>query len=352
VLESTKPRDGIRHQDLVDELQAAYDDKIDVGIFRGRHHARYFRDDTTYHIIARTLRGFCLMRPDPWFNDMAAGVLGRAQHNFPSVRLYAFAFMSSHFHFQLRGTPREIPQFVGFIKGEISRRLGQRIGWDGPMWDGRFLATALPTPDAELSCLEYILSHGVKENLVARSTQWPGLHAAKQLRNGSQLRGSWLDGTSYGRAKYLAERRTSGDASKPLNPRDYCQSYEVHLAALPAWEHLSDCDRRGAVRNLLDKIAARARAMRGTRKPLGVSTVLKTSRQRTRRMPPPPWFEARRKLICWASRTAPATRAYLDEYWRFQLAFRQASEAFRKGDLTATFPPSSCSPPMYRAGAD
>ena len=329
--------------ELVRELREVYGHEASV--FTGRHHARYFRKDTTYHVISRTLQGFCLMRPDPWFNAMAAGVIGRAQQLFGSIQLYAFAFLSNHLHLQLRGEPADIARFVGFIKGEISRRLGQRIGWRGQMWDGRYVATALPTADSEIRCFEYILSQGAKESLVARSTQWPGLHVAKQLSTGKPLYGEWLDGTSYGRAKYQAERSRR---RKRVNLRDHVRTYEVAIARLPAWEGHSEEQVQAEVQATLVRIAEQGRQARGGKKPLGVKAILRTPRTHARPTPPPPWFEERRKLICWADRRDPVVREYLNGYWAFQLAFRAASESFRSGDLTVGFPPDSYSPSMYR----
>ena len=79
--------------------------------------------------------------------------------------------------------------FVGFIKKEISRRLGVRYRLPGTFWQSRFAATALPTAESQLSCLKYLLSQGVKEDLVERPEHW--------LR--SSLRASTCDCTTHKR---------------------------------------------------------------------------------------------------------------------------------------------------------
>ncbi len=334
-------------QKLVRELRETYGDNAEVSVYHGRHHARYFRDDTAYHVISRTLQGYCLMRPDKWFNAMAAGVLGRAQANFKSIELYSFVFMASHCHLQLRGTPGQVSRFVGFVKGEISRRLGQHIGWRGHMWDGRFLATALPTAASEIRCLEYILAHGVKEKLVARSVDWPGLHAAKLLRDGSRLSGEWLNATKCGKAKYNVRRRKSR-AKTRVDPKVYIEIFPVELAVLPAWGHLDAQERLTEINTMLERIETQGRKERGGRAPLGAAAVLKTPRRHSRPMAAPPWFEDRRKMICWADPAEQETRDYLDGYWSFQHEFREASDAFRGGNLTVEFPHHSFSPSLYR----
>jgi hypothetical protein len=83
------------------------------------------------------------------------------------------------------------------------------------------------------------------------------------------------------------------------------------------------------------------------RKPVGVKAILATPLDRRTALPPQPWFEQRRRMICWADARAPETRAYLDRYWAFQRAFREASAALRAGQLTAPFPPWSFRPVCY-----
>src|SRR2546428_76474 len=95
-------------------------------VFIGRHHARFHDPHVVYHVISRTFQGALLLTPGPELNDLIAGVLARAQELYTSVRLFAYAFMSNHFHLMLQGPPAQIPAFVGFLKGEVSRRWGPR----------------------------------------------------------------------------------------------------------------------------------------------------------------------------------------------------------------------------------
>jgi hypothetical protein len=61
-------------------------------------------------------------------------------------------------------------------------------------------------------------------------------------------------------------------------------------------------------------------------------------------LPPQPWFEERRRMVCWADPRSLETKAYLDRYWHFQRAFRSASAQLLAGKLDVEFPPSAFRP--------
>jgi hypothetical protein len=64
-----------------------------------------------------------------------------------------------------------------YVNSNIAREVGDLVGWSGPFWARRY--TAIVTSNEEAAQVErfrYILSHGVKENLVERVLDWPGVH--------------------------------------------------------------------------------------------------------------------------------------------------------------------------------
>ena len=146
------------------------------------------------------------------------------------------------------------------------------------------------------------------------------------------------------RARDAAGRRANPE---PVRKVDYFKTYQVELEPIPAWRHLSESERRQRVRTMCDEIEEEGRLARNGRKPVGVKAILATPLDCRTALPPQPWFEQRRRMICWADARAPETRTYLDRYWAFQRAFREASAALRAGQLTAPFPPWSFRPVCY-----
>jgi REP element-mobilizing transposase RayT len=98
-------------------------------------HARYLQPGMVYHIISKTLRGQFLLAPKKGVSSLCGGVVAMARQNWPEVKLYGFAFMSNHIHLMVSSYGHDVSGFVGFIKREISRCLGQRY---------KLLGTTLP----------------------------------------------------------------------------------------------------------------------------------------------------------------------------------------------------------------
>jgi REP element-mobilizing transposase RayT len=295
-----------------------------VAIGRLKRHARFFKPDVVYHVTSKTLRGEFFLHPSSATNEVVLGVLGRAQVVWPDVKLFGYVFMSNHFHLMLQGPPDDLPAFVGFIKREISRRLGESSGSPGPMWQRRYEATALPTSSAQLKCLRYILGHGVKEGLVESPLDWPGIHCAHHLLKKRSRPAKWLNATKFGRALFQAKAR----GKKVPRMADFKESVEVRLEALPCWKDFGPKAIRNHLKSLvadLIKKAAETRALRGSRV-IGTKAISQTS-TKTRKAPPKlPWFERRRRqIVAWASPRAPEVASYLREYWDFQTARRMTA---------------------------
>lgn len=313
--------------------------------FGGVKHARYHDPDVVYHGLIRTVQGRFLLRPDDKgkLASLISGVLGRAQVLYPSVRLYADAWLSNHAHLLLQGRFHEVSRFFAFVEREISRRWGPVIAWEGAMFR-RFETSALPTEESQLRALSYVLSQSTKEHLVSSPLRWPGAHCAKDLTRNRIRRGTWFNGTAYGRELHKRLARKTRRSSP--NRRHFESESVVRFEKLPALAHLSDHQYREHISALVEQIekaAAQERRQTG-RKLLGRRRVLRVSRETRSALPPPPWFERRRRMICWADRWARETREYLQRYWAFQRAFRQASRLLLAGNLRAAFPPGAFRP--------
>ncbi len=339
------PRKHHQQDQTLAQLRNLYGDTFNP--FSSRKHARYHDPNIPYHIIARLFQGLCLLTPSPRINDIINGIIGRAQELWPDVKLYAHAVLSNHLHWMIQGHPHDIPAFIGFIKREISRRCAPIIGWKGDtMWSREYWSTALPTEEAQINCLRYIASQSVKEGLVERPEQWPGVHCAHQLWGKGPVMGTWLDGTRYGKACYKQSVRPRN--KRRLVERDqYITRYEVRLTTIPAWQGLSKRRLERELSVMHEDIVKEGAQRRGGRRALGARAVMRGSRRRSFPMPQPPWFGEQRRMICWSSLSAPQTRQYLQEYWAFQLAYREASAAYLAGDDSVAFPPGAFKPPVF-----
>ncbi len=289
-------------------------------------------------VTCRTLQGRLLLRPSPELNDIAAGVLGRAQRLYP-VNLVAFSPLSNHYHMIVRPeSAKRLARFVGYFNSNLAREISRLTGWTGKIWERRYQAILISDEEeVQAARFRYVCSHGVKENLVARLREWPGLHCVRQIVDGEPLAGTWFDRTQ----EYLSRRK--GETVDRLR---YATPETVTFSPLPCWKHLSPEAYRQRVANMAAEIeedAAAARKRAGTG-PLGAAAILAqdpVSRPKRLKKSPAPLFHAASKAV----------RHYFYEGFSwFVAAYRTAAEKLQRGDPDPRFPIGSFPPALPFVG--
>src|SRR4029453_8554688 len=109
----------------------------------------------------------------------------------------------------------------------VAREIGRLHNWREKFWARRYRAILVShEEEAQVGRLAYLLANGVKEGLVERPHQWPGVHCARALSAGTDLQGTWFDRT----AQYEARRR--GDSRSPA---DFGAPERLVFSPLPCW---------------------------------------------------------------------------------------------------------------------
>src|SRR5437867_1385399 len=62
------------------------------------HPLRWYLPGTMFEVTTRTLQERYFLRPSSLCRALIIGVLARAQQMYPAVRIYAFTFLSNHYH--------------------------------------------------------------------------------------------------------------------------------------------------------------------------------------------------------------------------------------------------------------
>lgn len=230
-------------------------------VTRVGHPLRWYLPETVYEVTTRTMQERFLLRPGGAERELILGVLGRGLAIYARVMLHAFVYLSNHMHMLLSSKDAtQLAPFIGYVNGQVGRLIGPRHGWSGTFWSSRARVIPVLDDDSAEGRLRYILSHGVKEGLVACAEDWPGASSTPALL-GERLRGRWTT-----RARLRHDDDTLGEP-----PRD--GQYEVPITPLPAWARLPAHERVERARALCASIAAEHRARRDT-PVLGVSKVL------------------------------------------------------------------------------
>ncbi|MCO4762958.1 MAG: transposase [Myxococcales bacterium] len=286
-----------------------------------------------YEITTRTINGEFLLRPGEEVDPIILGVIGRAQEQ-TRVRIHGFHFMSNHCHFLI--TVRNAEQkskFMRLVNGNLSKKLNDLHGRRGTMWHRRFRAIGVaPDEETQMARLRYIMAHGVKEDLVEKVGDWPGVSSLPWLLYGEPIYGVWTDFT----ARYNARRRKSYVPT----PGEFDTVYEVRMSPLPCWSETSTDVWRQSVRNLaagIDAEAAQRRTESGVRV-LGAAAVLAadiTTRVPLRSRRRAPSVHASRAVV--RARLKAGLRAITH-------AYMEASARFRDGEWDVEFPEGTFRP--------
>jgi hypothetical protein len=221
-----------------------------------------------------------------------------------------------------------------YVNSNLARKVGRLVGWRDKIWSRRYQAIVIsPEEAAQVGRLRYILSHGIKEDLVEKVDQWPGVHCAQSLLTGEPAVGYWFNQTQ----EYAARRR-----GEKFDRMKYATREILVLSPLPCWKHLSAEVRRQRVVEMIADIESEAvlRRQRSGSQVMGASKVRGQhpfGRPAWPKKSPAPLFHAVSKRVrqeLWAA------------YAWFVAAFRDASAKLRSGDRTARFPAGSFPPAL------
>jgi REP element-mobilizing transposase RayT len=294
---------------------------------------RYIPDPRTLvFITCRTVQGRFLLRPGPAINDIVLGTLGRCQRNH-DLTLCAVTALSSHFHLlAVAEDTRQIAGFMRDFKSKLAREVNRLTNWQGPVFARRYdMAVVTEEEGAQIERLAYILSNGVKEDLVEHVRDWPGVQSARALLDGEPLTGHWFE-----RTREFAAR----NQRLPFEPLRFATEETVVLSPIPCWAHLSTDHYRARVAALVDSIEKDAdlRRRESGRSVIGVEAIL--AKDPLHR--PPKLASSPAPLLHAFSKAA--RRAFYEGFSWFVSVFRQAAEKLKVGDRDALFPAGSFPP--------
>ena len=282
------------------------------------------RNDPSQIMFAtvRCLQGRLFLSPSARTNDVLGGVLARAVRRF-EVELFAFTFASNHLHLLLRAPRGNISQFMQYLLSNTSKKVGALVNWRGSFWERRYSAEPVLDEGGVLDRLRYILSHGVKEGLVRRCQEWPGLSCLPDLQGRTRRQFSWFDWTNRWKAR-------SGKGVPDRFEARFATKETLELSPLPLVRFARRSAWRRFLRRVLDAIHRQGR--RDHPRVLGPATVLAQDPQyrpdrqkRTRR----PWCHAASAIL---------RETFKEKFLAFRVDFSGASALWRSGNLSVVFP--------------
>ena len=103
-------------------------------------------------VTCRTLQARFLLRPCPQWNQIAIGVLGRAQRLY-GVQIHLVSFLSTHFHLLATfSNIRQMADFMRYLNTNLSKEAGRLVNWREKLFPRRY--QAIPVTDEDGAQLE------------------------------------------------------------------------------------------------------------------------------------------------------------------------------------------------------
>src|SRR5262245_56628421 len=140
------------------------------------------------------------MRPSRETNEVLGGVLARAAR-LMGVEVFAFNFQSNHLHLLVRAPRGNLSKFMKYVMANVARKVGWLARWRGTFWERRYSAEPVLDDEALVERLRYILAQGVKDGLVRRCRDWPGLSCLRMLVRSSRRTFPWFGWSNRWKAR-------------------------------------------------------------------------------------------------------------------------------------------------------
>jgi len=97
---------------------------------------RIHEKDLIHFVTNRTEHAMFLLLPTKKTNELIKFWLTRTLTIYgPDIEMYAFCFMSNHFHMLLRDKKGQLPKFMEQFKGCLARTINRELKRTGRFWD-------------------------------------------------------------------------------------------------------------------------------------------------------------------------------------------------------------------------
>jgi REP element-mobilizing transposase RayT len=282
-------------------------------------------------ITSRTIEARLLMTPSKQMNQIIGGVLARYQEQF-KIEIFAYCFLSNHFHLVCRAPERNVWHFMQSVKRELAKRCNRLRNREAPLWSRRYDDQVCLRPKDALNALLYATTNPVKHQLVEKPQHWPGIGCYQQLLNGKPREFEFISHT----AKKIEERLAVLEERK-VNKEAYTTTHRLTLTPLPKLAELLEG------KSLKDRLLERTKELRAEQNNapvFGKERILKQSALSTPRN-----VSKSPRPSCYTS-CIEALKAFKETCKLIREAYCIASERFRRGLLDTVFPPETLKPPL------
>jgi REP element-mobilizing transposase RayT len=257
---------------------------------------------------------------------LVGSAIARAQQKY-KTKLFALVVLSNHFHLIVQTKGKNLSKFMGYVKARITEGINLLTGKSGPLWSRRYDAQPILDDEASTERLAYCLDNPVQAGLVESADQWPGLNCAFAMGDSDEIEFEYLDRTAWHKA------------GRPDDLDKYYRTATMKLTPLP---QLTSMQRSLVRRSVESWLGSRGKERKTGGRFLGIEAILDTAFESRPKEP-------KRSRRPYAFGSIEKKRDHYQSISMLYGAHETASERFRNGDFSVSFPEGMYRPPIMVA---
>jgi len=303
---------------------------------------RFWSPDHAYFVTNRCEQERLFLLPRPKVLQLIGAWLAKSlEEHGDGIELYAFIFLSNHFHLLLRDTKGQLAEFMYYFQLNLAKSVNELLGRRGHFFARKYDAAPVLTDEDFENRWAYIATNAVKAGLVSSASSGPFFSSLEMALDGRPRSFEWTDRT----ALHNKSRRGQRVLREEVTLR-----YSLELSVPPQWRGLSERGRRARMKGLVKanevrygrERRAEGRSVLGARRVLQQSPLMRP--RKPSRSPRVEVFCRDRELeaahLEMKKQTAGLYREEFGAFLEAALMGRRASADWPPG----TYPPSSLWP--------
>ena len=243
--------------------------------------------------------------------------LARAMKRYgKGIEIYAFVFLSNHFHLLCRDSFGNLAKFMGYFEGNLARALNRLIGRSKAfVWQGHYDDQIIRGERTFWNKYVYVLTNAVKSGLVKRTEEWRGANSFRAALTGKPIIGKGLNRTRHHNA-------SRGNKKPPK--KKYIETHRFDLTPPPMLAEVSQKERSKEIYKMVKQAEVHYLSRRDRKPIVGMSTVLS---YKPTHKPDSVSRRPRKRFDC---DTVEEVVEMVEAYRGFIVEYKKAFSAFRR----------------------
>ena len=200
------------------------------------HPLRHQEAGAVYELTNGSLHQIFVLKPDEEVNKIILGLLAKMAWRY-RVEIFAFCFMSNHFHILARSRTLQLHLFMRDFQSALAVKLNQHWGRTGTFWARRYTAIKVLDDETMVDRLRYTVCNPSESNLVRHPNEWPGLCSWDIHKAGEPMWGEVVNRKLYWKLKRRKENKYKPDWKIVEMATE---RFPLEMAKLSPWENLDD----------------------------------------------------------------------------------------------------------------